>query len=189
MSYQDAGKIYKVVNSENDKVYIGSTVNTLKNRLAGHRAESKVHNTSWYKAMRRIGCDKFSIELVKDFPCENRMELEAEERKTIRKFLKDGVKLYNTLMTLLIEFPLSIDPTSESTAVIALLESDPVMLDEVMKWVVASGHDKRYKRCIAELSEDCLKADAADLFHGKHCAECRAVYQRDKYQERKSKNV
>jgi len=72
---------------------------------------------------------------------------------------------------------------------IAKLEVDVKLLDDIMKWAVASGHDKRYKRCIAELSEDCLKADAADLFHGKHCAECRAVYQRDKYQARKSKNI
>ena len=187
MSYQDTGKIYKIVNSENDKVYIGSTIKALKNRLAEHRYHSKVQNSSWCKAMQRIGCDKFSIELVKDFPCENRMELEAEERKTIRQFQKDGVELYNTFMKLVVEVPIS--TTSKSAKTIALLESDPVMLDEVMKWVVASGHDKRYKRCIAGLSEDCLKADAADLFHGKHCAECRAVYQRDKYQARKSKNV
>ena len=89
-------------------------------------------------------------------------------------------------MKLLIGFPLSTDPTSESTAVIALLESNPVLLDEVMKWIVASGHDKRYKRCIAGLSEDCLKADAADLFHGKHCLECRYVYKQDRYRMTKS---
>jgi len=74
-----------------------------------------------------------------------------------------------------------------SQSIIKKLENDAQLLDDIMKWVVASGHDKRYKRCVAGLSEQCLKVDAVELFHGKHCAECRVVYQARKYQERKTK--
>jgi len=76
-----------------------------------------------------------------------------------------------------------------SKSIIRKLEVDAKLLDDIMKWAVASGHDKRYKKCIAGLSEDCLGVDAMELFHGKHCAECRAVYMREKYlKTKKSKS-
>ena len=76
-----------------------------------------------------------------------------------------------------------------SKSMIRKLEVDAKLLDDIMKWAVASGHDKRYKKCIAGLSEDCLCVDAVELFHGKHCAECRAVYMREKYlKSKKSKS-
>ena len=76
---------------------------------------------------------------------------------------------------------------ASSQSMIAKLEIDACLLNDIMVWAIASGHDKRYKRCTAGLSDDCLKVDAMELFHGKHCAECRVVYQAKKYQARKSK--
>ena len=77
--------------------------------------------------------------------------------------------------------------TMTSEDVIEKMEVDVRLLDEIMRWAVASGHDKRYKKCTAGLSDACLKVDAMELFHGKHCAECRAVYKNQKYLKSKSK--
>jgi group I intron endonuclease len=91
------GKIYKIVNSENEKVYIGSTVQRLSKRMAGHRDAVRAGEelSRFYKAMRKIGIDKFKIELVKEFPCSDKKELETEEFRIIQKVKKRGVSLYN----------------------------------------------------------------------------------------------
>jgi hypothetical protein len=93
-------KIYKIVNSENSKIYVGSTTRRLLcNRMTGHRraARDGEELSRFYKAIRRIGIEKFKIELVKEFPCFDKKELEKEECRIIQKVIKRGVYLYNTI--------------------------------------------------------------------------------------------
>ena len=90
------GKIYKIVNTVNDKVYIGSTTCTLAQRMAGHRVWAKTNRSKIYKAMRCHGVQNFKIELIKDYPCESKKQLEDREFKIIKKYLANGVTLYNT---------------------------------------------------------------------------------------------
>ena len=94
------GKIYKIVNTENDKVYIGSTTQLLCNRMSLHRYDAN-HRVSpsrkLYKSMRFHGVEKFKIKLVKDYPCHTKEQLLAKEFQTIKKYSSKGVILYNTM--------------------------------------------------------------------------------------------
>ena len=55
-------KIYIITNSENHKVYIGQTINSLKRRFNDHCN----NNSSIGKAIKSIGKDKFKIMLLND---------------------------------------------------------------------------------------------------------------------------
>jgi hypothetical protein len=62
------GKIYKVVNTVNDNIYIGSTqLQYLSKRMAHHRENfiKAPHVGKLYPAMKELGIDKFSIVLLK----------------------------------------------------------------------------------------------------------------------------
>ena len=84
MKYQD-GKIYKILNSETDDVYFGSTTQKLSKRMTNHRTQAKSGKTHLlYQKMREIGDDKFYIELVEYFPCENLEQLNKREGEWIR---------------------------------------------------------------------------------------------------------
>jgi len=86
MSKYIEGKIYKLTSSQTDKVYIGSTITSLDDRFSKH----KCHYKSWLKSqMNKITSydllqyTDVKIELIKEFPCETKKELEKEEGKLI----------------------------------------------------------------------------------------------------------
>ena len=85
MKYQD-GKIYKILNSESDDVYVGSTTQKLSKRMTNHRTQAKNgKNHLLYQQMREIGDDKFYIELVENYPCESLEQLNKREGEWIRE--------------------------------------------------------------------------------------------------------
>ena len=48
-NYQN-GKIYIILNTIDDEIYVGSTVGTLSNRMSHHRYNAKIqHNSNVYK--------------------------------------------------------------------------------------------------------------------------------------------
>ncbi|MDO9333709.1 MAG: NUMOD3 domain-containing DNA-binding protein [Dehalococcoidales bacterium] len=98
VNYQ-LGKIYKVINTVNDIVYIGSTCRPLSVRMCAHRSEAK-HNQkgALYPAMRELGIGKFRIVLIEEYPCLNKMQLEARECKTMVDLKFDGVHIYNLMI-------------------------------------------------------------------------------------------
>ena len=83
--YQN-GKIYKIWNDVNDEIYVGSTHDTLSRRMTKHRATVKT-NTSrrLYQTMNEIGIEHFRIELVENFSCKSKEELNAREGHWIRQ--------------------------------------------------------------------------------------------------------
>ena len=61
------GFIYKIWNDVNDKLYIGQTKTTIKDRWHGHMSSALNENRSksaLYNAMRKYGRDKFHIEQI-----------------------------------------------------------------------------------------------------------------------------
>lgn len=60
------GYIYKITNEINNKVYIGQTIQTLKNRWYAHKSNSKKSDFHLYRAMRLYGVDKFHIEAIEE---------------------------------------------------------------------------------------------------------------------------
>lgn len=90
------GKVYKITNSINNKVYIGITIGTLESRFNSHKYHArKVRSTKFHQAMSKIGIDKFNISLLKEI--EDKYELHRLELKYINKYnsIKKG---YNTAL-------------------------------------------------------------------------------------------
>jgi len=75
--YKD-GKIYKIVCNTTGEIYYGSTISTLKERLSQHKPDN---NSCISRNIIERG--DYKIELIKDYPCNSRWELEEEERKYI----------------------------------------------------------------------------------------------------------
>ena len=79
------GKIYKITNNVNDYIYIGSTIKTLNQRFSNHKINYKRYlneknrNVSSYKLFDKYDIENCSIELIENFPCDNRTELEQQE--------------------------------------------------------------------------------------------------------------
>tara|TARA_R110002020_G_scaffold402401_1_gene612577 strand:- start:176 stop:487 length:312 start_codon:yes stop_codon:yes gene_type:complete len=73
------GKIYKIVCNITNEIYYGSTKKTLKERL---RLHILCRNCM---SINIIDRGDYKIELIKDYPCNSKKELEEEESKYIRE--------------------------------------------------------------------------------------------------------
>jgi hypothetical protein len=84
------GKVYKLISDATDFVYVGSTTqNLLAKRLFEHKkcAKNEKRTSKVYKVMREIGIESFRIILVKDFPCERKEQLNAEEERCRKEII------------------------------------------------------------------------------------------------------
>jgi len=83
------GKIYTIRSHQTDKFYIGSTTQKLSKRLVGHRTKFKCwkNGTIKYKtsSFEILQYDDYYIELLEEFPCANKMELDRREGFYIRE--------------------------------------------------------------------------------------------------------
>ena len=80
-------KIYKITNDYNDDVYVGSTCDTLGKRYSKHKTDSKKEkykHYKLYKLMNEIGFNRFRIQLIIDYPCEDIYQLTQKEGEYIR---------------------------------------------------------------------------------------------------------
>uniref|UniRef100_A0A6C0D7H1 GIY-YIG domain-containing protein n=1 Tax=viral metagenome TaxID=1070528 RepID=A0A6C0D7H1_9ZZZZ len=83
------GKIYKLL-SNNLYYYIGSTINSLNKRLSYHKQSSKKFpNRKIYKYINSIGWDNIKIELIENFSCSHKKELNERENYYIKQHIKD----------------------------------------------------------------------------------------------------
>ena len=76
------GKIYKIVCHETGLIYIGSTCEELKNRLRTHYNGYKSYLNGKYDCLSSFAIIQFgnySIELIEEYPCESKTELEMRE--------------------------------------------------------------------------------------------------------------
>jgi Uri superfamily endonuclease len=82
------GKVYKITSGNSDKVYIGSTVKSLKERLSGHFYSFKkflkgeVNNITSFEVLKE---GDVKIELIEEFEDITRKELSKHEGKYIKE--------------------------------------------------------------------------------------------------------
>lgn len=90
------GKIYGIKNIINDKLYIGSTKNTLDKRWQSHKTASCKKTAKLYAAIVELGIENFSIYLIEDYPCKSRKELLDRESFYIRQYdsISNGYNMY-----------------------------------------------------------------------------------------------
>jgi len=77
--YQN-GKIYKLWCMETDLIYIGSTCNHLYKRLSEHKKKTNTCNS---KKLFELS-NNVKIELIEEYACNNKMELNRKEGEHIR---------------------------------------------------------------------------------------------------------
>lgn len=80
------GFVYKIINTENQKVYIGITKCSIKKRWNEHKccSQNKNNNHFLYRAIRKHGFEKFSIHIIKT--CFSDQQLYNSEIYFIRLF-------------------------------------------------------------------------------------------------------
>jgi len=82
MSDYSQGKIYMLTSQQTPEVYIGSTKETLEERLDIHKNHYKLWLKGKYNyvtSFEIIQYDDCEIHLIEDYPCETRKELEKKE--------------------------------------------------------------------------------------------------------------
>ena len=86
VNYKD-GKIYRLVCNITSNQYIGSTTQSLSQRLGGHKAEYKrfLEGKITYQisSFSILSQKNFEMVLIEEFPCENKNQLERRERHFI----------------------------------------------------------------------------------------------------------
>jgi group I intron endonuclease len=92
------GKIYKLVNSCNNDIYIGSTITPLWQRFNQHKCNSKnpEKTSKLYCMMREVGADHFSIVLIEAYSCETERELHEREDFFIDT-LKSSLNMFSAI--------------------------------------------------------------------------------------------
>lgn len=78
------GKTYFIWNTTAPvyKLYIGSTVSTLKHRLTQHEYEFE-HQRNQCESHRLLAMGNYDIQLLENYPCENKQQLEDREAEYI----------------------------------------------------------------------------------------------------------
>ena len=115
------GKIYRLYSFYDGipDVYYGSTTHNLARRLSNHRSAYKQYKSgngpfySLFNLFDKHGMDKFSIQLIENFSCDNRNELDRREAyyiknnqcvnkniagRTRREYYKDNFEIHSIKM-------------------------------------------------------------------------------------------
>lgn len=82
IDYQN-GKIYKIVCDDPELMYIGSTCQTLSNRMSAHRQMMKRYidgKGNYISSFGIVGSEGSHIVLIENHPCNSKEELLARER-------------------------------------------------------------------------------------------------------------
>ena len=81
------GKIYRLVCNTTGNQYIGSTTQSLSQRLGGHKKDYKRFNegkiTAQITSFSILSNNNVEMILIEEFACENRNQLERRERQFI----------------------------------------------------------------------------------------------------------
>jgi len=82
-SYQN-GQIYAIRSYQTDMIYIGSSCTLLSKRLYQHKKEYESQR-KYYSSFEILKYDDAYIELLEDYPCNSKRELEKREGELIRQ--------------------------------------------------------------------------------------------------------
>ena len=89
-------KIYKLTDNTNQNIYIGSTIQTLQQRLQGHKSSARSSKEGYGCASKQIiDNGDYKIELLEEFQCETKTELCQKEQEYLDKYNNQGVNLVN----------------------------------------------------------------------------------------------
>ena len=88
MSDYSKGKLYKITNNYNDDVYVGSTCDRLVKRFSKHKCDARYEKNQdrpLYVLINEIGFERFRIQLIEEYVCEDKYQLRQREGHFIRE--------------------------------------------------------------------------------------------------------
>lgn len=86
--------IYEIYCKETDMYYIGQTIKPLTERISKHFSDAKQgRKQPLYDDMRKYNRQLFEYRILKEV--DNQEDLDENERYYIKKYLKEGKKIYN----------------------------------------------------------------------------------------------
>jgi hypothetical protein len=97
MNRYQQGKVYAIRSHQTDKWYLGSTCLTLTKRLCYHKTSLLHYNSTGDKycsAMEMFKHNDYYIELIENFPCQSKNELNKREGELIRIHKTSLVNIY-----------------------------------------------------------------------------------------------
>ena len=87
VNYQNS-KIYKLYSPSKNIVYIGSTTQILCKRLVEHLSKYKAYKNdnskNYLTSFLVLDCEDYKIELLEDYACNNKQQLEKKEGEYIK---------------------------------------------------------------------------------------------------------
>ena len=93
------GKIYKIVDNLSDMVYIGSTCKLIQQRFNSHKRTYRKFkndgNAEYVTSFKILENNDCKVVLIKNYPCNNKQELELEESKIIKEYIKNKLNIVN----------------------------------------------------------------------------------------------
>ena len=95
------GKIYKIVDNKSNMIYIGSTCKTLEQRLKSHISNYKKYKAGKYNyvtVFKTLENNDYKIELIKNYSCNSKNDLEREEGKFIKEYRNNKLNVVNKLI-------------------------------------------------------------------------------------------
>ncbi len=90
-------RVYKIVNDIDDLVYIGSTIQTISQRMTEHRKRLKRGiERKLYNHMRELGVENFKIICIREYKDISKERLRYKEDKYIKRFdsVKNGLNTF-----------------------------------------------------------------------------------------------
>lgn len=96
-NYQN-GKIYKIVNTVDDKIYVGSTTLSLTKRFKLHKNPNQKWFCCCYEHFINVGFNNVDIELIEDYPCDTKKELLEREKYFINE-LKSELNIQSPILS------------------------------------------------------------------------------------------
>ena len=170
------GKIYKLYSKQNNITYIGSTAEYyLSKRLSKHISTYKQYlknKTNYIYSFKILECEDYKIELLENYPCANRTQLEKREgyyiknnecvnkqipgrtRGEYREVNKDKIKEYNTVY-----YKNNIDKIKEQKQEYKINNKDKI--NEYSKEYRTNNKDKIKEKISCECGCDIRRSDLA----------------------------
>lgn len=88
------GNIYKIVNTQTDEFYIGSTMRTIEERFSEHKKDK---TCTMMPIIQEGGEENFNISLLYNVSVFSESQLKRYEHSEINRFISKGFNLYNEL--------------------------------------------------------------------------------------------
>ena len=184
MSRFSNGKVYKLINSVDKKIYIGSTTQPLSKRVADHKSKAKSRPYSVYKHLNTIGWDKVRIILIETVNCFNKEQLNQREQHYI--------DLYQP--------SLNKHPAYANKQVV-IKEVVPINCKHNKKKYVCKichgssicEHDRQKSRCRdchgSSICEHDIRKDRCKVCVAKYCECCNIIIRKGDYKKHTESNI